>query len=148
MPASARRFLRLEEFAQHELCIWRDKRAIWTAYTRARPVRDTAGRIVVPGDPDLLRCFVQVNPKKERSPLAVDVVAIAKWIETYARRDGVARVQKAQPGAEELAAAPAAVTHGGAGYRAAPGVAEARRRRRKQARVHPGAREREKPEQA
>ncbi len=75
---TSKRYLQLKQVAEHADCPWSSVQEVRGAYYRAQPRADTSDNITDPGDPALLRCFVQLA---KGGPLLVDMVALAEEME-------------------------------------------------------------------
>jgi hypothetical protein len=79
-PTKLPRFVTLSQAAACGEFPWQDAEAFRRAQRNARPRRDSVGRLVSEGDPDLASCFVRPGGKL-RGPLAVDTRRLAEVLE-------------------------------------------------------------------
>ena len=78
-PPRGKRYQPLRVFCRSSDCPY-DETALRSRIERAKPVVDSSGRVIDPGDPDFLAPFIRLgkNRKNSRGSIVVDVVAWEK----------------------------------------------------------------------
>ena len=73
--------LPLREATADPRCPWKTERQIYSAKYKARPTLDSKGRVVDPGDPEILSCFIRLNGLRNGA-LFIDLKRLQQVLES------------------------------------------------------------------
>ena len=71
----------LREAISDPRCPFTSERQLYNARAAAAPKIDSSGRVVDPGDPELLSCFIRLNGRG-MGPLVLDLARMAEVMES------------------------------------------------------------------
>jgi hypothetical protein len=77
---TAKNLLTIREAVRDPRCPFTNERQLYNARAAAAPVKDSAGRVINEGDPELLSCFVRLNGR-EVGPLLIDLARMEQIVE-------------------------------------------------------------------
>lgn len=72
--------LTIDQAVEDPRCPWTSRKKVHNAIQGARPIKDTAGNILKPGDPELLSVFVRPY-LSQRSPIFIDVQRLGEVLD-------------------------------------------------------------------